>query len=67
MVIDGHNLSIAEVIAVARHAAVVRLTAKSDVRARVNAAHEAIQRKLAEGKSVYGITTGSSNSSKRDA
>ena len=67
MVIDGHNLSIAEVIAVARHAAVVRLTAKSDVHARVNAAHEAIQRKLAEGKSVYGITTGSLNSSKHDA
>ena len=58
VVVDGQNLSIAEVIAVARHAAVVRLTKERDVHARVNAAHEIVQNKLSEGKSVYGISTG---------
>jgi histidine ammonia-lyase len=61
VVVDGQNLSIAEVIAVARHAAVVRLTKEWDVHARVNAAHEIVQNKLSEGKSVYGISTGPCN------
>jgi hypothetical protein len=61
VVIDGQRLSIAEVIAVARHAAVVHLKTDSDVRARVNATYEAIQNKLAAGKSVYGLTTGPLN------
>lgn len=58
VVIDGQRLSIAEVIAVARHDILVHLKVESGVRARVNDAYQAIQNKLAGGKSVYGLTTG---------
>lgn len=58
VVVDGQTLSIGDVVAVARHGVVVQLSSDPTVREDVNASRKAIESKLAEGKSVYGLTTG---------
>jgi histidine ammonia-lyase len=53
--LDGHGVSIDDVVQVARHAARVELTAAAV--ARMTAAREVVER-LAEGEPKYGISTG---------
>ena len=53
--LDGHGVSIDDVVRVARHAARVELT--SDAIERMAAAREVVER-LAEGEPKYGISTG---------
>jgi hypothetical protein len=56
--VDGYNLTIADVVAVARHGTMAALDASPEVRAKVERSMEAIDSKLASGKSVYGLSTG---------
>ena len=56
IVLTGANLTIADVEAVARHGALVELD--GDARARVQEARDVIERLVAEGQVVYGVTTG---------
>lgn len=56
--IDGYNLTIADVVAVARHGTKAELDASPEVRAKVERSMEAIDSKLASGRSVYGLSTG---------
>ncbi|KZT55159.1 phenylalanine ammonia-lyase [Calocera cornea HHB12733] len=54
--IDGYSLAIADVVAAGRYGAL--LTLSEGPRAKVDKSERAIQGKLDEGKSVYGISTG---------
>ncbi len=56
IVLTGATLTIADVEAVARHGAAVTLD--PDARARVQEAREVIERLVAGGQVVYGVTTG---------
>lgn len=56
IVLTGANLTIADVEAVARHGAQVELD--RDARARVQEARDVIERLVAAGEVVYGVTTG---------
>ena len=56
IVLTGANLTIADVEAVARHGAHVELDA--DARGRVQEARDVIERLVASGALVYGVTTG---------
>ena len=56
IVLTGANLTIADVEAVARHGAQVELD--GDARARVQEARDVIERLVAAGEVVYGVTTG---------
>lgn len=58
VVVDGHTLSIADVVAVARYGAPVQLSSAADVRKRVERSQQTIESKLAAGASVYGLSTG---------
>ncbi|MEO7001366.1 MAG: histidine ammonia-lyase, partial [Ktedonobacterales bacterium] len=53
---DGQRLTLAEVVAVARHGASVRLA--SGAIERVQAARAFVERSCAENRTVYGVTTG---------
>lgn len=55
---DGHNLTIADVTAVARYGAPVHLSSAREVRKRVELSQCTIEAKLAAGHSVYGLSTG---------
>ena len=56
VVLDGSPLSVAEVVAVARHGAPV--TVAPEVPGRMAPARAVVERIVAEGTSVYGLTTG---------
>jgi histidine ammonia-lyase len=56
VVLTGADLSVADVEAVARHGATVALD--GDARARIQEARDVIERLVAEGAVVYGVTTG---------
>jgi phenylalanine ammonia-lyase len=56
--IDGYKLSIADIVAVARHFTPVELDTSAETRAKVEMSMAAIDAKLASGKSVYGLSTG---------
>jgi histidine ammonia-lyase len=56
VVLDGSPLSVAEVVAVARHGAPV--TVASEAAERMAPARAVVERIVAEGASVYGLTTG---------
>ncbi len=56
VLIDGETLSLADVLAVARHGARVSLAPAA--RARVRASAATVERLLREGRIVYGINTG---------
>ncbi|KAF8312121.1 phenylalanine ammonium lyase, partial [Clavulina sp. PMI_390] len=58
VVVDGHSLTIADVVAAARFGTNVELCSSEDVRLRVDRAQQAIESKLAAGSSVYGLSTG---------
>lgn len=58
VIINGHNLSIPEVVAAGRYGAQVVLDDSSEVRTRITKSQQAMDSKLAAGKSVYGISTG---------
>ena len=56
IVLDGNSLSIEELEQVARHAAEVSVS--DDARKRVAASRELLESYVAEGRALYGITTG---------
>ncbi len=58
VIIDGHSLSITDVVAAGRYGARVELDGSPEVRARISKSQKAIDEKLEQGKSVYGISTG---------
>ncbi len=56
IVIDGENLTIKDVVAVARHNAIVKISEKA--KKKVRRAREALERLVKEKKTIYGVTTG---------
>src|SRR5437870_9328620 len=54
--LDGHSLSIADVVAVARHAASV--TIAPPALASVTASRRAVESAIARGETIYGVNTG---------
>lgn len=62
VVLDGHHLALEELVAVARYRARVRLG--EDARRRISLSRAIVDRLIAEGAKVYGLTTGFG--SKRD-
>src|SRR2546427_7196647 len=54
--LDGHSLSIADVVAVARHGAPVALDAKA--LAAVQQSRKAVEAAVARGETIYGVNTG---------
>jgi len=54
--LDGHSLSIADVVAVSRHAAPVAIA--PGARAGVEASRKAVEAAIARGDTIYGVTTG---------
>ncbi|KAI0302375.1 phenylalanine ammonia-lyase [Multifurca ochricompacta] len=58
IVIDGHNLSIPALVAVARHNAQVILNSSTEIRARIQKSRDVIMSKIDSSKSVYGVSTG---------
>lgn len=55
-ILVGRHLTLADVVAVARHGAPVALC--PEARTRITASREYIERIVAEGRTVYGVTTG---------
>ncbi|KAF8336349.1 phenylalanine ammonia-lyase [Cantharellus anzutake] len=58
VVVDGYNLSIADIVAAARYGSSVSLTDSPAIRKKVDASRDTIQGKLDAGHSVYGLSTG---------
>ena len=56
--ISQQQLSLDDIIAVARHGQAVALSDDTDFRRRISRGREALERKLAEGEVVYGVNTG---------
>jgi phenylalanine ammonia-lyase len=57
--IDGANLKIPHVVLVARDLYKVRLsTEREDIRRKVEESHDFFMKKLLEGSSIYGVSTG---------
>ena len=54
--LDGHSLSIADVVAVARHAAPVAIA--PEALASVGASRRAVESAVARGDTIYGVNTG---------
>ena len=54
--LTGRDLTVAQVVAVARKG--TRVTLSGDARQRMEASRSVIERVLAEGRTVYGVTTG---------
>jgi histidine ammonia-lyase len=62
IIIHGQALTVAEVVAVARHSAIVTLG--NDAEQHIQAARAIIDRIAAEGQKIYGVTTGFGHLSK---
>ena len=58
MVVNGHTLSIPAVAATARFAVPVALDDSPDIRERVTSSRRVIVDKVANERSVYGVSTG---------
>jgi phenylalanine ammonia-lyase len=58
VIINGHDLSIAELVAVATHRAPVEVSSDSTVTQRVHDSVEFLKQHLTDGNVVYGINTG---------
>ena len=58
VVVGNQNLTIDEVVSVARHGAQVRLTDKDDILQGVQASCDYITDAVASGKPIYGVTSG---------
>ena len=56
--ISPDQLSLDDIIAVARHGHAVALSDDADFRRQISRGREALERKLAEGEVVYGVNTG---------
>lgn len=56
LILDGNNLTIADIVAVARHAKPVMLAAEA--RQRMQASHQWVEEMVASATPVYGINTG---------
>ena len=56
--IRGKNLTINEVVRVARYGATVKLTNAPEIRKRLEDSHDYIVEAARRGKSIYGVTTG---------
>ncbi|KAI0034707.1 phenylalanine ammonium lyase [Vararia minispora EC-137] len=58
VVIDGHTLSVSDVVAAARYGSSVALDESKDVRARVDKSRSVIVGAVEAARSVYGVSTG---------
>lgn len=58
VILRGQNLTINDVIRVARYHAKVHLTDEEDILQRVEASHDYIVKAVEAGKPIYGVTTG---------
>jgi phenylalanine ammonia-lyase len=58
LILRGHDLTIEDVVRVARFDAKVKLTDDEAVLQRVKAAHEYIIKAVQDGQAIYGVTTG---------
>jgi histidine ammonia-lyase len=58
VVLSGECLGVPEILAVARHNAVVHFTTEPDVLARVDACHDRMMQNVQDGVPVYGCNTG---------
>jgi phenylalanine ammonia-lyase len=58
VIVRGENLTISEVVRVARYNAKVLLTDDANVRRRAEASHDYILDSAKAGKAIYGVTTG---------
>lgn len=58
IVLKGNDLSIDDVVLIARFGAQVQLTDDDDILKRVAASHDYIVRAVQDGRSIYGVTTG---------
>ena len=56
--LKGRDLTINDVVRVARHGVTVRITEDPTVLQRVKASYDYIQRAVSENRSIYGVTTG---------
>jgi len=56
--IDGHSLTTAAIVAVARYLADVQLDDRKEIKQRVEKSRQVIEDKVATGASVYGLSTG---------
>jgi len=58
IIIDGHNLSVPALVAVARHDAHILLNGSAEIRARIQKSRDVIVGKVETSQSVYGVSTG---------
>ena len=58
ILVDGHSLSIAAVVAAARYGSSVRLDNGQEARARVDKSRSVIVDAVEAARSVYGVSTG---------
>jgi phenylalanine ammonia-lyase len=58
VILSGSNLTIKDVVQVARFGAKVQITDDKDILQRVEAAHEYIIQAAEAGRAIYGVTTG---------
>lgn len=58
VILSGERLTVGDVVRVARGRASVRLSERPEIRARIDASRAFVERAVAAGQSVYGITTG---------
>ncbi|MFQ5792366.1 MAG: aromatic amino acid lyase, partial [Acidobacteriota bacterium] len=58
VVVDGSNLTLQQVEAVARHGAQVRLTRDSEVLSRIQESFQLNEDLMSQGTPIYGVTTG---------
>jgi len=56
VVLDGNSLSIEQICSVARHGA--KVSVSPDARAKMQRSRDVIERGVAEGTAIYGVTTG---------
>lgn len=58
MKVDGYTLSVAAIVAAARHAAPVRLDDSKRTKNRVEQSRQVVVDKVESGVSIYGLSTG---------
>ena len=56
--VDGHTLSVAAIVAAARHAAPIRLDDSKRTKDRVEKSRQVVVDKVESGASIYGLSTG---------
>lgn len=64
MTVDGHNLTVAAVVAAARYSATVKLDDSQAIKDRVQKSRQVVVDKVKSGASIYGLSTGFGGSGK---